>query len=257
MPFAFSQPYGLSAVAVLFFLTYVGLVVGSFLTVVATRAPGRVDDSSPSREGLWGRSYCPHCDALIPWHRNIPVAAWLLQRGKAACCGQPISMTYPVVEVTATIMTVVPAMMLPLSTAIPAIAIGWVTLTLVAICWLSKRPSSALAVVVISAPAVLALFHAHFMHPAHLVMGAAISGLVGLGLQRAGVSIRPGSAALAGAWLGPLVGTFVGLLAVAGTRTALTIKEDASVGPMSWAVTSCLIYTTVLLVALDLSGAST
>ena len=67
-----------------------GLVIGSFLNVVAVRVPA---GTSLVRE-----SRCPHCDVAIkPWH-NIPVVGWLVLRGRCASCGAPISPRYPVVE---------------------------------------------------------------------------------------------------------------------------------------------------------------
>ena len=171
MPFVFSEPYGLPSVALGFFVAYVGLIVGSFITVVATRAPGQIDGSPPQREGLWGRSHCRHCDAVIPWYRNIPVLAWLLQRGRAACCGRPIALIYPIVEVAALVLTVWPAMILPSSMAIPTIVAGWTALTLCAICWLRKKPTPAVVAAVVSAPLVLALLDYHLNIPINKFRG--------------------------------------------------------------------------------------
>ena len=67
-----------------------GLVVGSFLNVVAVRVPA---GTSLVRE-----SRCPACDVAIkPWH-NVPVAGWLILRGRCASCGASISPRYPIVE---------------------------------------------------------------------------------------------------------------------------------------------------------------
>lgn len=71
-----------------------GACVGSFLNVVIWR----LQQDDPAQRSLGGRSHCPHCGALIPWFRNLPVLAWLLLRGRAACCGKPISARYPLVE---------------------------------------------------------------------------------------------------------------------------------------------------------------
>lgn len=40
-----------------------------------------------------GRSACV-CGVPIPLHRNIPVVSWLLQRGRAHCCGARIPRWY-------------------------------------------------------------------------------------------------------------------------------------------------------------------
>jgi leader peptidase (prepilin peptidase)/N-methyltransferase len=67
-----------------------GLLIGSFLNVVAVRVPA---GTSLVRE-----SRCPSCDSAIkPWH-NVPVLGWLVLRGRCASCGEPISARYPVVE---------------------------------------------------------------------------------------------------------------------------------------------------------------
>lgn len=67
-----------------------GLVIGSFLNVVAVRVP--------AGKSLVRESRCPHCDAPIkPWH-NVPVVGWLVLRGRCASCGSSISARYPIVE---------------------------------------------------------------------------------------------------------------------------------------------------------------
>src|SRR6478735_4652659 len=67
-----------------------GLVIGSFLNVVAYRVPAKVS--------LMRESRCPHCDAAIkPWH-NVPVIGWIALRGRCANCKAPISPRYPIVE---------------------------------------------------------------------------------------------------------------------------------------------------------------
>lgn len=43
-------------------------------------------------------SFCPCCGVRIkPWH-NVPLLGWLALRGRAACCGKPISIKYPLFE---------------------------------------------------------------------------------------------------------------------------------------------------------------
>ena len=69
-----------------------GACIGSFLNVVIYRVPLGLKVSDPKR------SFCPHCQKEIPWFRNIPLLTWLLQRGKCAECGAPISFRYFFVE---------------------------------------------------------------------------------------------------------------------------------------------------------------
>lgn len=68
-----------------------GAVVGSFLNVCIYRLPRGISIVGP-------RSFCPNCGAPIPARLNIPVAGWILLRGRARCCGSRISPRYPVVE---------------------------------------------------------------------------------------------------------------------------------------------------------------
>jgi leader peptidase (prepilin peptidase)/N-methyltransferase len=73
------------------FIFVLGLLVGSFLNVCILRIPhGRFWERS--------RSFCMACTSPIPMYLNIPVVSWLLLRGRAKCCGEKISVQYPLVE---------------------------------------------------------------------------------------------------------------------------------------------------------------
>jgi leader peptidase (prepilin peptidase)/N-methyltransferase len=69
-----------------------GLLFGSFLNVCISRLPAHRSISKP-------RSHCPHCLATIRWYNNIPLASWILLRGRCRTCKQPISWRYPAVEI--------------------------------------------------------------------------------------------------------------------------------------------------------------
>lgn len=73
------------------FLSLFGLLIGSFLTVVAYRVPR-------GESVVGGRSHCPSCGAQIAARDNVPVLSWLALRGRARCCGAPISPRYPLTE---------------------------------------------------------------------------------------------------------------------------------------------------------------
>ncbi len=70
-----------------------GLLIGSFLNVVAYRLPRGESLVSP-------RSRCPSCETPIKPYDNIPVLSWLFLRGRCRNCGQAISPQYPLVEAT-------------------------------------------------------------------------------------------------------------------------------------------------------------
>ena len=73
------------------FAFLLGLVPGSFVTAVAHRVPRGMPL-------LAARSECPACGARIAARDNVPVAGWLLLRGRARCCGASISPRYPLTE---------------------------------------------------------------------------------------------------------------------------------------------------------------
>jgi len=108
-----------------------GLMVGSFLNVVAHRLPlmlqrdwrqqclaflaldeQRTDLPDPipghSRYNLLTPgSHCPRCNATIkPW-QNVPVLSYLLLRGRCASCGEPIAVRYPLVEALSGLLSLI------------------------------------------------------------------------------------------------------------------------------------------------------
>lgn len=68
-----------------------GLVVGSFLNVCIYRMPR-------GESVVWPGSRCGACGRTLAWYENVPVASWLMLRGRCRTCASAISITYPVVE---------------------------------------------------------------------------------------------------------------------------------------------------------------
>ena len=81
------------------FLGLAGLVIGSFLSVVAHRVPIGESIVSP-------RSRCPHCGTQLADRDNIPVLSWLLLRGRCRSCKASIPATYPLVEMAVGVLFV-------------------------------------------------------------------------------------------------------------------------------------------------------
>ena len=67
------------------------LALGSFLNVVAARVPAQ-------RSLLRPPSSCGSCGEEILWRDNVPVASWILLRGRCRHCEAAISPVYPLVE---------------------------------------------------------------------------------------------------------------------------------------------------------------
>ena len=68
-----------------------GLVVGSFLNVVAHRVPAGLSVVRPA-------SRCPGCGSGIAKRDNVPVLSWIALRGACRSCRMPISARYPLIE---------------------------------------------------------------------------------------------------------------------------------------------------------------
>lgn len=75
----------------------VGGAVGSFLNVVVWRVPRGESVVAPA-------SACPRCAHPIRRRDNVPVVSWLVLRGRCRDCGEPISVRYPLVEATTSLL---------------------------------------------------------------------------------------------------------------------------------------------------------
>ena len=71
-----------------------GTVVGSFLNVVILRLP------DPDQSIAFPASHCPGCQTPLHWYENIPIASYLVLRGKCRTCRKKISIQYPLVELS-------------------------------------------------------------------------------------------------------------------------------------------------------------
>jgi leader peptidase (prepilin peptidase)/N-methyltransferase len=83
------------------FVAPLGLIIGSFLNVVAYRLPRGESVVKP-------RSRCTTCGTEVRALDNVPLISWLVLRGRCRHCSAQISARYPVVElVTGIVFTVV------------------------------------------------------------------------------------------------------------------------------------------------------
>jgi leader peptidase (prepilin peptidase)/N-methyltransferase len=74
-----------------------GMIAGSYATAVAHRVPRGISTVFP-------RSACPACGTPIAPYDNVPIFGWLWLRGRARCCGAPISPRYPLTELTVALL---------------------------------------------------------------------------------------------------------------------------------------------------------
>ncbi|MBA1202574.1 prepilin peptidase [Pseudomonas capeferrum] len=133
----------------LFFLAMaalLGLLVGSFLNVLAYRLPIMLERQwqCEAQEALGlstttherfdlclPASRCPHCGHRIRAWENIPVLSYLLLRGRCAACKVGIGVRYPLVELSCAALTLVVAWHQgPSLTALALMALTWGLLAL-------------------------------------------------------------------------------------------------------------------------------
>lgn len=145
------------------YVLVVGLLVGSFLNVViyrvpismereflaeckaalaaqdnseppsAVQAPQNPDDEQPFNIFV-PRSHCPSCKTTIKAWQNIPVVSYLIQKGKCAHCGAPISIRYPIIESISGAISVFIAIQFGVTTeCLAALLIFWSLLALTVI----------------------------------------------------------------------------------------------------------------------------
>lgn len=127
----------------------VGLVVGSFLNVVIHRLPKMLErewraqcaefqGESPAEEAPYNlatpRSRCPHCGHQLSAIENIPLASWLVLRGRCRACSAPIALRYPLVEAASAALSLAAALHFgPGWQALAALFLIWALLALTAI----------------------------------------------------------------------------------------------------------------------------
>lgn len=75
-----------------------GAAVGSFLNVCIFRLPEQMSIIKP-------RSHCPCCKKSIRFYDNIPLVSFFLLMGKCRDCKSKISWRYPLVELTAALLS--------------------------------------------------------------------------------------------------------------------------------------------------------
>ena len=218
-----------------------GLLVGSFLNVVIYRVPQGVSVVA-------GRSYCPSCEAQIAAYDNVPVASWVLLRGRCRNCREPIAARYPAVELLPAVVFALLAWRFGLSWELPAyLYLGGVGIALAFIDLDTKRlpnvlvlPSYVVALVLLALPALLdarwddylrallgavALFAFYFLlafiYPAGMGFGdVKLAGVLGmyLGWLGWGAVIVGG---FLGFFLGGLVGGALMVARKAGRKSAI------------------------------------
>lgn len=127
-----------------------GTIVGSFLAVAAIRWP-------QGRQVSRGRSACDHCGRTLGPVDLIPIAGFLIRRGRCATCGGAIERRHLMIEVAAALIGLVSCLVAPGPVGLAGAVFGWMLLLLAVLdiehFWLPDRVTYLLALLGIAAGA--------------------------------------------------------------------------------------------------------
>ena len=184
----------------------VGLLIGSFLNVVIWRVPRRESVVSPP-------SACPACGTPIRPRDNVPVAGWLLLKGKCRDCAELISKRYPLVELGTAILFAVLALRFGLDAVLPAyLYLGAVGLALALIDIDLKRLPDALTLPSYPGGVVLLGIAALVNHDGHSFVRALICAGIAGGLYFALWFVYPSGMGFGDVKLSGVLGLYLGWL---------------------------------------------
>ena len=83
-------------------LFLLGLAFGSFLNVITLRY--NPERGFYNKKHFTGRSMCPHCHKILSWYELIPLASYLIQKGRCRTCQSRLTVQYPLVEFTSALI---------------------------------------------------------------------------------------------------------------------------------------------------------
>ena len=123
-----------------------GLCIGSFLNVVIYRLPVMMErkwnaeccellDQPNTQTDKFNlstpASRCPKCGHKIRAWENIPVFSWLFLKGKCSHCKTPISLRYPLVELTTGLLSLAVFLVFgPTAKMLSALILTWAVIAL-------------------------------------------------------------------------------------------------------------------------------
>jgi leader peptidase (prepilin peptidase)/N-methyltransferase len=100
-----------------------GAIVGSFLATAAIRWPA-------GRQATRGRSACDQCGRTLGPVELIPIAGFLIRRGRCATCSGPIDRRHLMIEFAAALIGAVSLIVAPGPVGVAGALFGWMLLLL-------------------------------------------------------------------------------------------------------------------------------
>jgi leader peptidase (prepilin peptidase)/N-methyltransferase len=196
-----------------------GLAFGGFSTVAVYRLPRNYSVVAP-------RSSCPNCEQQLAWYDTIPVASWLVLRGRCRSCGHPIPVSYPLIELLTALVWLAVVARLGVHPELPvflAFATALVVLSAIDIGH-HRLPNNVLGpasivAVVLMVPA--AAVHGRWVNLEHAAIGAAVYGVPMLLIGLAAPSAMGGGDVKFAPYLGFHLGWFGWQVVVGGALFGL------------------------------------
>ena len=93
-----------------------GLAFGSFINAYVWRSYQSQKKKNKDKLSVWnGRSICPECRHTLSAIDLIPIVSWIMLGGKCRYCKKPISIQYPLVELSTTLLFILSYVYWPLN----------------------------------------------------------------------------------------------------------------------------------------------
>src|SRR5215208_457180 len=197
-----------------------GLLLGSFLNVVAYRLPRGESLASPA-------SRCPGCDEPIKPYDNVPVLSWLLLRGRCRSCGTSIAWRYPLVELATGLLLALTVVVIGPNEDVWLGLVFVLLLVPVTVIDIDFRiiPNKLMIAGTVAAPAILLLTRPGDI-PEHLIAATAAGGFLLVAAIAYPAGMGMGDVKLAfvmGLFLGREVGVAMLVALVAGSLVGIAI----------------------------------
>ncbi|ARU56000.1 type IV pilus prepilin peptidase PilD [Oleiphilus messinensis] len=135
-----------NAIFTYFFITLLGLIIGSFLNVVIYRIPKILENEwkcqcrdilelEPEATQPFTLSKpdstCPKCGHKIRAWENVPILSYLFLKGRCSSCSNKISIRYPLVELATGLLSLATVYVLGINTAgLAALILTWYLIAL-------------------------------------------------------------------------------------------------------------------------------
>jgi leader peptidase (prepilin peptidase)/N-methyltransferase len=187
----------------LFFLLVAAPFIGSFLSVLVLRLP-------EGEDVVFSRSHCRSCQHPLGVRDLIPIASWLISRGRCRHCGAQVDVLYPLMELASVLVVVWAALVVDAEALMVTVMFGWALLALAVMDLRSLFLADALTLPLIPTGLAFCLWlepEAIWAHVAGAVAGAAVLAALSWGYfrlrGREGLGLGDVKLmAAAGAWVG-------------------------------------------------------